>query len=484
MSVLVAVLAIIVAGLYVLIALVVVPRLAGVASAGERSKAITAAAVGAATFLLGCSVTHFVIAYRELDTHSHSVDDLGDLLGHVIPHILQIMGGVTFLVVARRRLKVFVVRTDDSARVAELEGRLGHVLDAGHLGVWEVDLRDGHCWHSAQHDRILGHDEPQPDWSYDRMIDQVVPDHRDLVRSALDLTADRQFAEMDCQIETPDGRRRWITITASLVFDDTGRAIRVVGSVADTTERHERDVQRANLEDQLHTWQRTEAVGRLASGVAHDFNNVLGVVAGWAELLERDDSLSEHARMQVASIRRAADHGRTLTQQLRSVSRHQADPPQPVDVNEVVANVAEMIERLIPTTIRVHRDLAAHIPLVSIGPTEMTQVVLNLAINARDAMPAGGELTLRTHTAGDLVIVEVTDTGTGMDDATLQRIFEPFFTTKSATADSGTGLGLSICQTIVQRAGGTIRARSTVGEGTTFSVELVSVPAGSALVNS
>ena len=186
----------------------------------------------------------------------------------------------------------------------------------------------------------------------------------------------------------------------------------------------------------------------------------------------------------MAAIRRAADHGRTLTQQLRTVSRHQADPPQPVDVNDVVTSVAEMIERLIPTTIRVHRDLTADMPMVSIGPTEMTQVVLNLAINARDAMPVGGELTLRTRADGDLVIVEVSDTGTGMDAATLDRIFEPFFTTKTGSADSGTGLGLSICQTIVQRAGGTIRARSTEGEGTTFCVELVSVAPGSALVSS
>jgi PAS domain S-box-containing protein len=397
LSTLVAILAVIVALLYVVIALVVVPHLAAAAAGdGRRSKAITAAAIGAATFLLGCSVTHLVIAQRELSAAHEHIEDWQALVGHVIPHILQIAGGVTFLVVARRRLTVFVVRKDDSARVAELEGRLTHVLDAGHLGVWEVDLATGHTWHSAQHDRILGHDTPPPEWSYDQMLDQVVPDHRDLVRTALDLTTARPFAEMDCQIETPDGHRRWITITASLAFDDTGQAIRIVGTVADTTERHERELQRATLEDQLHTWQRTEAVGRLASGVAHDFNNVLGVVHGWAELLERDDSLSPHARDQVAAIRRAADHGRTLTQQLRTVSRHQADPPQPVDVNEVVTTVAEMIERLIPTTIRVHRDLS-------------------------------------------------------------------------------TGLGLSICQTIVQRAGGTIRARSTPGEGTTFSVELPAV---------
>ena len=472
MSVLIAVLALTVAVLYVIIAVVVVPRLAAVAAAGERSKAITAAAIGAATFLLGCSVTHLVIAYRELDGVDHHSRQWNDLLGHVVPHVLQIIGGITLLVVARRRLSVIVVRKGDSERVAELEGRLSHVLDAGHLGVWEVDLHTGHIWRSAQHDRILGHDTPPADWDFDRMLEQVIPEHRELVRSLVNLTAERPYSEMDCQIVTPDGRRRWVTITAALDFGADGKAVRVVGTVADTTERHERDLQRATLEDQLHTWQRAEAVGRLASGVAHDFNNVLGVVSGWAELLERDDTLSPHARDQVAAIRRAAAHGRTLTQQLVGVSRHRADPPRPVDVNEVVLTVADMIERLIPTTIHVHRGLGTDLPMVSIGPTEMTQVVLNLAINARDAMPNGGDLTLVTRVDGDRVVVDVTDTGTGMDEATLQRIFEPFFTTKAASTDSGTGLGLSICQTIAKRAGGTISARSAVGEGTTFSFEL------------
>ncbi|MEN9644234.1 MAG: hypothetical protein RL238_903 [Actinomycetota bacterium] len=478
MATLVALLAFTVAALYVVIAVVVVPRLAAVAAAdtGRRSKAITAAAVGAATFLLGCSVTHVVIGIRELGVEHGHMEDWQALAGHVIPHILQIAGGITFLVVARRRLSVIVVRKDDSERIAELEGRLTHVLDAGHLGVWEHDLHTGVTWTSAQHDRILGHDTPPVDWNFERMLDQVIPDHRDLVRSLVDLTGERPVSELDCQVELPDGRRRWVTVTAALVFDDTGNPIRVVGTVADTTERHERDVQRATLEDQLHTWQRTEAVGRLASGVAHDFNNVLGVVGGWAELLERDESLSPRAKEQVAAIRRAAAHGRTLTQQLVAVNRHQADTPRPVDVNEVVLTVGDMIERLIPATIRVHRELGDDLPMVSIGPTEMTQVVLNLAINARDAMPAGGDLTLTTRAEAGRVIVDVTDTGIGMDADTLDRIFEPFFTTKSASTDSGTGLGLSICQSIATRAGGTIRARSAVGDGTTFSLELAAEP--------
>jgi two-component system, cell cycle sensor histidine kinase and response regulator CckA len=241
---------------------------------------------------------------------------------------------------------------------------------------------------------------------------------------------------------------------------------------------------RRALEGQLLQAQKMEAVGQLAGGVAHDFNNLALVISGHAELLlDRLDD--ERARESVREIQRAADQGSELTRQLLAFSRRQMLHPVEIDVSQVVGELVPMLRRLIGDDVELSTQLAAGLGTVRADPAQLRQVLMNLAVNARHAMPSGGRLSIETSARrldeqltdarlelvpGDYVVLAVSDTGTGMDDATRERIFEPFFTTKQP--GEGTGLGLSTVYGIVKQSGGSIWVYSEPGRGTTFKVYL------------
>lgn len=243
------------------------------------------------------------------------------------------------------------------------------------------------------------------------------------------------------------------------------------------------------LEEELRQAQKMEAVGRLSGGVAHDFNNILMVVSGHVALLLEED-LPPQALASVTEIQKAADRASGLTQQLLAFSRKQSIQPKIVNPNRIVKNACAMIGRLIGENIEVRTCLSADIAPFRVDPGEMEQVLMNLAINARDAMPNGGILTIKTETvllkdhpeipdrtfdSGPYVLVSVEDTGCGMDEATKSRIFDPFFTTKPV--GRGTGLGLSSVYGIVKQSAGIIAVDSQPGEGTKFRIYLPSVDA-------
>lgn len=211
------------------------------------------------------------------------------------------------------------------------------------------------------------------------------------------------------------------------------------------------------------------ALGQLASGVAHDFNNVLLVIRTHAERLLRRPQSDVAVREGVSQIDKAAERGAELAHQLLAFSRQRALAPTPTDVNEVVLETTGLIERVIGANIRVRTGLAERLPMVLIDRGQLSQVVLNLAINARDAMTAGGVLTIRTNGEGDHVMIEVTDTGIGMSERTRLRVFDPFFTTKG---NGGTGLGLATVKGIIEGVGGVIDVESRLAHGTTFRVHL------------
>jgi signal transduction histidine kinase len=253
----------------------------------------------------------------------------------------------------------------------------------------------------------------------------------------------------------------------------------------DAEARRERARSQAMLEDQLRQAQKMEAVGQLAGGIAHDFNNLLTAILGYCELLT--DQLGPDKRIgeDLREIMRAAERAAALTRQLLAFSRRQVLTVEPIDLNLVIRGMETMLTRLLGERIRIGTELAHGLPTVMADATQLEQVVLNLAVNARDAMPDGGDVTLRTRNLGagvagsdpDVPVwveLTVSDTGTGMSAETRSRIFEPFFTTKER--GRGTGLGLAAVHGIVTQLHGSIGVESVVGQGTTFRIVLPATP--------
>ena len=261
---------------------------------------------------------------------------------------------------------------------------------------------------------------------------------------------------------------------ASALALENVRLLAKVQELTDALARAESS-QRA-VEERLSQSQRMEALGRLASGVAHDFNNVLSLVIGYGDLMLEEEPLTDGARAKVQGILKAARHGAALTGQLLAFGRQQVMEPRVADLNEIVRGMLDLLHGAEDERVSIDLDLATTLGRVRVDPSKMGQVVMNLLINARDSMPEGGRITIRTadeRPAGATrphAMLAIADTGTGMDAATSSRIFEPFFTTKAI--GKGTGLGLATVQGIVEQSEGKIVVDSHLGEGSTFKVYL------------
>ncbi|QEG31387.1 Blue-light-activated protein [Gemmata obscuriglobus] len=241
-----------------------------------------------------------------------------------------------------------------------------------------------------------------------------------------------------------------------------------VAVLRDTTERR-------RLEEQLRNAAKLEAVGRLAAGVAHDFNNLLTVIGGSAALLDGPAGRGPNAARLVGEVRFAAERGQWLVRQLLTFARPQAAGREPLDLGRVASDLAPILARVVGPAIETDVDTPAEPVFVLADRGELEQALLNLATNARDAMPGGGRLALRVRAGADWVRVAVTDTGSGMPPEVRERIFEPFFTTKGP--DVGTGLGLTTVKQVAERCGGRIAVESAPGRGTTFDIDLPRCPA-------
>ncbi|HEY3204789.1 MAG TPA: PAS domain S-box protein [Thermoanaerobaculia bacterium] len=288
----------------------------------------------------------------------------------------------------------------------------------------------------------------------------------------------RNLANYEMCGEQKDGRVVWTLENASLLADENAGEIIVEGTVTDITDRR-------LLEEQLRQSQKMEAIGQLAGGIAHDFNNLLTTVLGYSDMALRQLGPQDPIRGEIEEIRRAGERAANLTRQLLAFGRKQVFEPRPLDLNALVAESSRMLARLIGENISLVTQLDPSLGSVRADPGQLEQVIVNLVVNARDAMPDGGTLTIRTQNAdveasaarehqgadpGRYVAIAVADTGVGIDTDTQRHIFEPFFTTKDKP--HGTGLGLATVYGIVSQSGGHILVDSEPGRGAVFTIYL------------
>jgi two-component system, cell cycle sensor histidine kinase and response regulator CckA len=325
---------------------------------------------------------------------------------------------------------------------------------------------------------IFGYGTAEQDYEIGWWEARVHPDDRARVEATLEaaVAGSAESWTEEYHFLRADGMYAAVLDRGLIVRGLDGQPVRMIGCMADLTERR-------RLEDQLRQSQKMEAVGRLAGGVAHDFNNVLTVVKSFSEFLLEDLDKLDPRRSDVEEIAKAADRAAALTRKLLAFSRKQVMRPEPLDLNSVVVGMEKMLQRLIGEDVRIATVLDPDLLAVEADPSSIEQAILNLAVNARDAMPDGGTLTIRTKNEtldktdaawairpGHYAMLSVSDTGHGMDATTQARVFEPFFTTKPQ--GQGTGLGLAMVYGIVKQSGGHVWVESKPDQGTTFTVYL------------
>ena len=317
-------------------------------------------------------------------------------------------------------------------------------------------------------------------------LDAVHPDDRDWTAGSWrEAVSSGTLHNGEHRLRRQDGSYRWMAVRAAPVRDADGTVEEWMGIEVDVTARHEAEDRIRSVESQLLQAQKLEAVGRLAGGIAHDFNNLLTVISGTTSLAQDRVPASSPLAQDFADIEYAANRAAALTRQLLAFSRRQSLNPEVIEINSVVSHLEGLLRRTLGEDLEFRMVLADEAGRVRADPGQLEQVLMNLAVNARDAMPDGGSLTIETahmtidgdyaatHLGvepGDYVMLSVSDTGIGMDALTCARVFEPFFTTKAV--DKGTGLGLSTVYGIVKQSGGSIFVYSEPGHGATFKIYL------------
>ncbi len=378
-------------------------------------------------------------------------------------------------------------RTDDPA-LSRSEARLERAQKIARLGAYEAHFdewppRGAERSHwSSEVFTVLGLDPAADAPSLETLLRVVPPEDAARIREALarERRQPQSREVFEHRVAGPEGETR--VVRHHLELTQAGGGMTLTGVVQDITEYR-------RLEEQLLQAQKLEGIGQLAGGVAHDFNNLLTIINGYADLLARDEELPAGPREQAATILSAGRRAAELTRQLLAFSRRQILQPRAVNLNEVYLDLKRMLERLLGANVELSESLEEGLEPVYADAGQLQQVMLNLIVNARDAMPRGGRVTVETRNVlvdeeyvethgegvvGPHVCFTVNDTGEGMDEATQARIFEPFFTTKEM--GRGTGLGLATVYGIVKQSRGFVWVYSEVGLGTAMKVYLPSMP--------
>lgn len=386
-----------------------------------------------------------------------------------------------------------------AARLRESERRRSLALSAARMGSWDFDFTSKlSVWDEGQR-RIFGVAPGDPVLTREAVGAMIeADDYAQLQSIAAGAIASKTGFDAEIRIRRGDGEMRWCVISAAPSFDEEGHPVRISGVTFDITERKraEQDLQRLNegleqrIEDrtrereqalaQLFEAQKMETIGQLTGSVAHDFNNLLMAVLGSLDLLRKRMPKDPRADRLLSNAIQGAERGAALTQRLLAFARRQELRLETVDLGTLVTGIRDLLERAAEPGIRVAIELPAALPAVCADPNQLELALLNLVVNARDAMPLGGTITIEAEFAvidehqnlasGSYVCLRVVDTGLGMDEATLARATEPFYTTKGV--GKGTGLGLSMVHGLAAQSGGLLELTSAPGEGTSVCLWL------------
>jgi PAS domain S-box-containing protein len=399
--------------------------------------------------------------------------------------VLFAMGLVWLLLgrAARQRTETQALTTERRTLAAS-EARWRALILNGEDAILVVSPTGAISYASPNVDRVLG--VPSGGLG-DSVLSALPPDVRPAMLVLLEATQREPGRPRVQELQlsgAPGTPPRFLEVVATNLLADSALG-GIVLNLRDLTERRAMEEALRESQEQLLHAQKMEALGRLAGGIAHDFNNLMMAISGYTELVLQDQRLSPTSREDVAQIRRAVFRAAELTQQILAYSRRQMLQPVPVSLNLLLGEASGMLRRLMPENIELKLALDPKAPDVLVDPGHMLQVVMNLALNARDAMPNGGALGIRTtatdgapessNGTGRRVQLVVNDTGTGIDPKVLPLIFDPFFTTKPQ--GEGSGLGLSTVFGIVKQSGGQIDVQSELNRGTTFTISLPAAPA-------
>ncbi|MBZ5660986.1 MAG: PAS domain S-box protein [Acidobacteriia bacterium] len=347
-----------------------------------------------------------------------------------------------------------------------------------------IDLEGHRQYSSPGYSKIFGYSSEE---LLGTPIDeQIHPDDREAIHVVRRETFEKGSApRQEYRFRQKDGEWRTLESNASPVRNHLGEIEKIVVVSRDITERKLAEQMLRQRDEQLRQAQKMEAVGRLSGGIAHDFNNLLGVIIGYSESLEHQLAQDDPLRKSAEQIRKAGERAAALTHQLLAFSRQQVLQPKILDLNAVVIDMGKMLRRLIGVDIELTTRLDSQLGRVKADQSQIEQVIVNLAVNARDAMPEGGSLVIETSNTfvnetlarglpflrpGPHILLTVSDTGTGMDLLTQRHIFEPFFTTKAP--GKGTGLGLATVYGVVKQSGGVVGVDSNPGKGSRFKIYL------------
>ena len=377
-------------------------------------------------------------------------------------------------------LRDITARKQAEQALADSQLHLEQTIHASRVGPWEWDLATNRIHYSHEWKKQLGLEQDPLSDQLSEWESRLHPEDQDRVMAELRdcLTSPTGSLDFEFRLQHKDEAYRWMNVRGQLFRDAKGRPRRVLGCQMDITERK-------SLEDQFRHAQKLDSLGQLAGGVAHDFNNLLTIILGYSEMLLDKSTLEASVRDSLKEIKGAGVRAAALTRQLLAFSRKQVLAPASLDLNEVVCDCEKMLKRLLGEEVVLINRLAPSLDPVRADIGQLEQVLVNLAVNARDAMPEGGTLTIETAAVyldeaavlicpglkpGNHVRLTVTDTGEGMDAATQARIFEPFFTTKKQ--GKGTGLGLAMIFGFIKQSGGHVSVSSEPGKGATFQIYL------------